>query len=110
MALHRMEILLKRYLWVVNLLVVAICAGYAGRAAGHLAEGAYLAGYDVKAPLRAHAPAAQAKLHAKDGGVIVSRDIFCAGCGSIKPVESETTQVSNEWLKTTLQLELVSTM
>ena len=50
-----MELLLKKYFWVVNLVVIGICAAFAGRAAGHILEGAYLAGDDLKAPMR-HAP------------------------------------------------------
>ena len=51
-----MEVLLKKYFWVVNLVVIGICAGFAGRAAAHILEGAYLAGDDVKAPARRAAP------------------------------------------------------
>ena len=105
-----MEILLKKYFWVVNLLVIAICAGFAGRAAGHFVEGAYLAGEDIKAPAHHAAPAQQQKLHAKDGELIVTRDIFCSGCVPPKPTATADAPISNEWQKTTLQLELVSTM
>ena len=51
-----MELLLKKYFWVVNLVVIGICAAFAGRAAGHILEGAYLAGDDIKAPARHSAP------------------------------------------------------
>ena len=106
-----MEIILKKYFWVVNLVVVAVCAGFAGRAAGHFVEGAYLAGDDIKAAARHGAPPQLPKMHGKDGDVIVSRDIFCSGCAPPKPAEEDTTEaVSNEWQKTSLQLELVSTM
>lgn len=105
-----MEIILKKYFWVVNLVVVAVCAGFAGRAAAHFAEGVYLAGDDVKAPTRHGPPPPLPKLHAKDGEVIVSRNIFCSGCAPPKPAEEEAAQPTNEWQKTSLQLELVSTM
>jgi general secretion pathway protein C len=106
-----MEILLKKYFWVVNLLVIGICAAFAGRAAGHIVEGAYLAGDDVKAPVRHTTPPAPTKLHDKGGEMIVSRDVFCSGCVPPKPVNAtESTAPSNEWTKSTLQLELVSTM
>jgi general secretion pathway protein C len=104
-----MEILLKKYFWVVNLLVIAVCAGFAGRAAGHFVEGAYLAGDDVKAPARRVSTPAQTKVHGKDGDVVVSRDVFCSGCIPPKPTTTDAV-VSNEWQKTSLQLELVSTM
>lgn len=106
-----MEIILKKYFWVVNLVVIAICAAFAGRAAGHILEGAYLAGDDIKAPTRPHAPPQAQKAHGKDGETIVSRDIFCSGCAPPKPEVADTSgPVSNEWQKSTLQLELVSTM
>lgn len=106
-----MEILLKKYFWVVNLVVIGICAAFAGRAAGHILEGAYLAGDDIKAPARHSGPPPTAKMHDKSGEVIVSRDVFCSGCVPPKPtVTSENATPSNEWTKTTLQLDLVSTM
>ena len=107
-----MEILLKKYFWVVNLVVIGICAAFAGRAAGHILEGAYLAGEDVKAPVRHTPPPPPNKVHDKGGEVIVSRDVFFSGCVPPKPVESsaENAAPSNEWTKSTAQLELVSTM
>jgi general secretion pathway protein C len=105
-----MEILLKKYFWVINLVVIGICAGFAGRAAGHILEGAYLAGDDNKAPMRHSAPAPVTKVHEKNGDVIVARDVFCSGCVPPKPTTATDAAPSNEWTKTTLQLELVSTM
>jgi general secretion pathway protein C len=106
-----MEILLKKYFWVVNLLVVGICAGFAGRAAGHFVEGAYLVGDDIKAPMRRAAPMFQPKVHDKGGETIVTRNVFCSGCAPPKPTPSEgKIEPSNEWTKSSLQLELVSTL
>jgi general secretion pathway protein C len=107
-----MDVILKKYFWVVNLVVIGVCAGFAGRAAGHFAEGAYLAGDDVKAPVRRAPPPPPPKVHAKDGDAIVVRNIFCSGCAPIKP---EVTGPGGEGgdigpQKTSLQLELVSTM
>jgi general secretion pathway protein C len=108
-----MEIILKKYFWVVNLVVIGICAGFAGRAAGHLVESAYLAGDDGKQVVgrRPVAMAPQQKLHGKDGDMIITRDVFCSGCAPIKPVEATPgAPTSNDPQKTTLQIELVSTM
>lgn len=106
-----MEIILKKYFWVVNLVVVAVCAGFAGRAADHFVEGAYLAGDDIQA-LHHGAPPALPKVHGKDGEVILSRDIFCSGCAPAKAAEDDqgAAEESHEWQKSSLQLELVSTM
>ena len=107
-----MENILKKYFWVVNLIVIGVCAGFAGRAAGHLVESAYLAGDDVKQPMNRHPVLAPPpKVHAKDGETITKRDIFCSGCAPIEPEKPQPGgEPSNEWTKTTLQIELVSTM
>jgi general secretion pathway protein C len=107
-----MEIFCKKYFWTVNVLVIAVCAIFAGKAAAHMIEGAYLAGDDVKAPVRRLTSATQPqKAHDKSGEVIVSRNVFCSGCMPKKEVETtETGPQSNEPQKTSLQLELVSTM
>jgi general secretion pathway protein C len=108
-----MEIILKKYFWVVNLLVIGICASFAGRAAGHFIEGAYLAGDDAKSPIRRFTPPPPPqKVHGKEGDFIVKRDIFCSGCAPIVPVTTGTGDgpVDNSPQKTSLQLELVSTM
>lgn len=106
-----MELLLKKYFWVVNLVVIGVCAGFAGRAAGHIVEGAYLADDDAKAsPVHHAAVPPPTKLHDKGGEVVVSRDVFCSGCMPPKPVATTEAAPSNEWTKSSLQLELVSTM
>jgi len=107
-----MEIILKKYFWVVNLLVIGICAGFAGRAAGHFAEGAYLAGDDIKTPVRHAPPPPPPKVHGKEADAIVTRNVFCSGCAPIKPVETTAGGAPSDSSpqKTSLQLELVSTM
>jgi general secretion pathway protein C len=109
-----MEIILKKYFWVVNLLVIGICAGFAGRAAGHFIEGAYLAGDDMKMPARRFTPPPPVqKAHGKEGDVIISRNVFCSGCAPIKPTPASgggDAPTDNSPQKTSLQLELVSTM
>ena len=56
-------------------------------------------------------PVANAFSMSSIGDVIVTRDIFCSGCVPPKPVGNPENQPpSNEWTKSTLQLELVSTM
>src|SRR4051812_14454524 len=78
-----MDVFLKKYFWVVNLLVIAICATFAGRAAAHLIEGSLLTGGDAAkaAPvMRRPAVAPPAKVHNKDADEIVKRNVFCSGC------------------------------
>src|SRR5438477_13189799 len=109
-----MDVLLKKYFWVVNLLVIGICAMFAGRAAAHFLEGAYLAGSDdatrFTAPRRSLPPPA-AKVHGKENDVIIKRDVFCSRCTpvEIKPPQPGDGPQSAD-VKSTLPLELVSTM
>jgi general secretion pathway protein C len=106
-----MEILLKKYFWVVNLVVVAICAIFAGRAATHFVEGAWLAGDDQRPTLGARRPPPPpAKTHSKEADEIIKRNVFCSGCAPPPPPSNDNAPQSNEPQKTSLSLELVSTM
>ncbi len=106
-----MDVLLKKYFWVVNLVVIAICAIFAGRAITHSLAGAYLAGDDTRPAAHRAAPPAVTKVHGKDSEEIVRRNVFCSGCAPIIAVAAATGGPdSNEPQKTALQLELVSTM
>jgi len=104
-----MDVLLKKYFWVVNLVVVAICGTFTGRAVSHILQGAYLAGEDPRPP-RHNSVAPVARVHNKDIEDIVKRNVFCSGCvpeipkGASGPVGDGSPQ------KSALQLELVSTM
>jgi general secretion pathway protein C len=109
-----MDVLLKKYFWVINLVVIGICAMFAGRAAAHFLEGAYLTGTDdatrFSAPRRPP-PAVASKVHGKENDVIIKRDVFCSGCTpvEVKPPQPGDGPQSAE-VKSTLPLELVSTM
>ncbi|HZS39733.1 MAG TPA: type II secretion system protein GspC [Polyangia bacterium] len=109
-----MDVVLKKYFWVINLVVIGICATFAGRAAAHFLEGAYLTGSDdatrFSAPRRSLPPPA-ARVHGKDNDAIIKRDVFCSGCTPIevKPPQPGDGPQSAD-VKTTLPLELVSTM
>ena len=109
-----MEVLLKKHFWVVNLVVIAVCGIFAGRAAAHFLEGAYLAGDDSHAlivPRRQ--PLTVQKAHGKEPDEIVKRDVFCSGCTPPPPptpVAGGGADSNNSDVKSTLALELVSTM
>ena len=108
-----MDLLLRRYFWVVNLTVTGLCAALVGRAASHQFEGAYLNGDDGRSPA-VHRPSAPApKPHTRDIDALVKRDPFCSSCTLVvakDPGDKSATPTSNEPQKTALQLELVSTM
>jgi len=106
-----MDVILKKYFWVLNLAVIGVCAGFAGRAASHVLEGAYLAGDDPKPPTRRSTSSAPVKTRTKDTEDLVKRNVFCSGCTIAPPVDTKATgPASNEPQKSTLQLELISTM
>jgi len=110
-----MDVILKKYFWVINLVVLGICAAFAGRAASHFLEAAYLTDDPTTFHRRGpySAPTVM-KQHGKDPDELVKRDIFCSGCVPPPVVATETAAPPAEELnrpkKTSLQLELVSTM
>jgi len=109
-----MDLLLRRYFWVVNLTVVGLCAALVGRAASHVVEGAWLTADDARPVVRRPPPPAQSKGHGKEIDTIVKRDLFCSACTVAVKEEKSASEsagpTSNEPTKTTLQIELVSTM
>ena len=83
-----METLLRKYLWAIDLVVIAICATFAGRAAARAAatavETSLLKGAPVakRAP-RAAAPATAQAVYSKEVEEILKRNIFCSTCPPI---------------------------
>ena len=110
-----MDLFFRRYFFVVTVTAVGLCSALLGRAASHFVEGAYLSGADDAKTPTARRPlaTAPAKAHGKEIEDIVRRDLFCSSC---TPVVKEADKASasapgsNEPQKTTLQIELVSTM
>ena len=108
-----MDVVLKKYFWVVNLMVIGVCAGFAGRAATHALEGAYLAGDDARPAIHHAPPPPPPRLHGKDSDEIVRRNVFCSGCAPPPPpvaTDGSGGPSSNDPQKSALQIELVSTM
>ena len=108
-----MERLFKRHFWIVNLIAIGVCAMFAGRAGAHLIEASYL-NVDLKNERSRSVPLARSDVaHSKNPLEIVKRNIFCSGCA---PIDATTASASDEAKhrdepqKTTLSLELVSTM
>src|SRR5207244_3143180 len=80
-----MDVLLKKYFWVVNLLVIAVCASFAGRAASHMIEGAYLTSEDTRLSRRRPSLQPTQKTRGKETDGIVRRNMFCSGCAPVEP-------------------------
>jgi general secretion pathway protein C len=111
-----MDVILKKYFWVLNLLVLGTCAIFAGKAGAHFIEAAYLTDDPALMHRRGNfsAPTPQ-KAHGKEPDEIVKRDIFCSGCAPPPPPVDEgktgpDPKTKDVAQKTSLQLELVSTM
>ena len=85
-----MEILLRKYLWAVDGLVVAICAIFMARAASTgiataLEKKLVGTGPAPKIALRAPTPATPAPVYSKQVEEILKRNIFCSACPPILP-------------------------
>ena len=89
-----MEILLRKYLWAVDGLVVALCAIFMARAASTgiataLEKKLVGTGPAPKAAIRPSTPAAPAAVYSKQVEEILRRNIFCSACPPILPVEGK---------------------
>ena len=79
-----METLLRRYLWAIDLAVIAICATFAGRAAATAIDSA-MARIAPPAKRAARPPVASsgASVYSKEIEPILNRNIFCSTCPPI---------------------------
>lgn len=82
-----MQDLIKRYFWVLGVVVVIACAVFAAQATGHLIEAAVLG--DAKTspkvtPVARTEPVVVAS-RSKDGGQLASRNMFCSSCTPAAP-------------------------
>ena len=107
-----MDVLLKKYFWVVNLLVIALCASLGGRAAAHLVEQKFLLGGD--AGPRRFAPPLGERQRGKDTEAITKRNVFCSACAPIVEKgagdQPPPPPPADNPVKSSLPFELVSTM
>jgi general secretion pathway protein C len=84
-----MDLYLKRYFWVVNLIAIAICASLAAKGVNHVIEAKYLLGDGSKKVLHApripSVPKPAVELPTKDADLVSTRNIFCLACEPPKP-------------------------
>jgi general secretion pathway protein C len=84
------ETLLRKYLWVINGVVVALCAIFLARAAATVVERKLLAtGPAPRAAVRAPVAALTPAVYTKQVEEILKRNIFCSTCPPILPVEGK---------------------
>src|SRR4051794_19692083 len=104
-----METLLRKYLWVIDLAVIAICAVFSARATATVIETKL--GHSAPPPKAAPraAVATSQTVYGKQFDDILKRNVFCSTCPPIiKPIETETTQaVDPQPQRTSLPLALV---
>jgi general secretion pathway protein C len=110
-----MDVFLKKYFWVVNLVVIGLCATLGGRAASHIIEQVALGpATDEPTGRRAFMPPPD-RTRTKDTEEVIKRNVFCSNCSATPPKDSVATaptdaETSSTPQRTSLQLELVSTM
>src|SRR5881394_516591 len=78
-----MQDLIKRYFWVLGLIVVMACAVFAAKATSHIVEAKYLPDPEHAPKLSPVAPRTEtpvAAVRSKDGGQLASRNMFCSEC------------------------------
>ncbi|HLU68245.1 MAG TPA: type II secretion system protein GspC [Kofleriaceae bacterium] len=109
-----MDVYIKKYFWLLGVIVVVICSALAATAVGHVVEAAALTDSD-KPAARPAAPrtaaTATARRNGKDGTEFTKRHMFCSECEPEEPapvVEGPVTD-SNSPPITSLPLRLVAT-
>jgi len=109
-----MQVYLKRYFWVINVVAVVTCSVFAAAAVNHYIEGKYLGG--VKMPEAQAAPAPPPKpqrVLSKRGKPLADRNMFCHECSPPEPVVEEATgpiSDSGRPPDTSLPLKLIATL
>lgn len=107
--------LVKNYFWVLNLLIVGVCAGLVGRTMAHSMVSALLSGDGPPFPKRElHAAGADDKARNKDIEAILKRNVFCSTCAPIvltqEAVQEDQGPVDQTPTRSSLPLQLVATM
>jgi len=78
------ETLLRKYLWAVDLAVIALCAMFAARAAATAIESSLVkTTATIKRPARAVTPASAGPVYSKQIEDILKRNVFCSKCPPI---------------------------
>ena len=111
-----METLLRKYLWALDLAVVALCATFLGNAASSAVESKIVA--SIPAPQSAankpRRPEPVSANTSKDPTEILKRNIFCATCppilGGQEPDSGVPIDPAAEPVKTTLPLAILAIM
>src|SRR5512142_310262 len=85
-----METLLRKYLWALDLVAIALCAVFGARATAGMIESRLVqtaASYPRRPVVRA--ATASPVVYGKGVDDILKRNIFCSGCPPILPVADD---------------------
>jgi general secretion pathway protein C len=108
------ELLLRKYLWAVDGLIIALCALFLARATATMIGGKMvITGGPAPRPARVAAPPAPAPIYTKQVEEILKRNIFCSTCPPI--LEQPKTADSGPppappLMRTSLNLKLLAIM
>ncbi|MSP59008.1 MAG: hypothetical protein EXR72_01485 [Myxococcales bacterium] len=109
-----MDVLLKKYFWILTLGVTGVCAALGGRTASRFITQSFLVADESQAPSRRAYVNSADRVRSKEVEGIVKRNVFCSACSPIVPSGDNPAgpveEISNEPRRTEMQLELVSTM
>lgn len=113
-----MDVYIKKYFWVLGVVVVVICSGLAASAVGHMIEATALADSDkptrrqaARPPLASSADTQKAR-NSKSGTPLAERNIFCSTCVLQEPTAEQPADAPvdpNNPPITSLPLRLVAT-
>lgn len=113
-----MELYLKKYFWVVHVLIIGICATIVAKGANHVVEAKLFLTSPARSktarprPVRT-APQPKPQVNTKDPTLVAERNIFCSTCQPATPEPatqtSETLADPSTPQPTTLPLALLAT-
>jgi len=89
-----MQQIVKKYFWVVSVVVVVLCSGFAAKAVNHFVEAEYLGESSEPAKAKRHLvskPKPKVAHTSKNGDPLAKRNMFCSTCEPVEPVEEEPT-------------------
>ena len=83
-----MDTLLRKYLWVVDLIAIGVCAIFIGRAAASVVESKYLMAMPMPKPAARPVVVDRETVYSKAIDDVIKRNVFCSTCPPlIKPPE-----------------------
>ena len=105
--------MLKKYLWVFNLVGIALCAILVGRAAASVLVSTVLSGDGPQMPRReVSTQVASPPQRSKDIESILDRNIFCSTCAPLvlTPEKQDAGPVDTTPQRSSLNMQLLATM